>query len=201
MTWDEVPGDPPAWDFAQASLYADLMMLGQRNPDDRFNIDVPKDVVEDVLLHTGKPALIIPHSGKFGSVGTSMLIAWKPTRECARAVACAVPLMQRAKKVQVVCWGEDSFAPAETPFGVARYLNWHGIVARSAAMPKSPITSASCCCRAPRTKAPTCWSWAATATAACARSCSAAPTRVVLKSMTCPGRAGSCCEIGRSGAS
>jgi len=129
MTWDELPADPPAWGFAQASLYADLMVLGQKNPDDRFTIDVPKDFVEDVLLHTGKPALIIPHSGKFGSVGASVLIAWKPTRECARAVACAVPLMQRAKKVQVVCWGEDGFAPAETTFGVARYLNWHGIVA------------------------------------------------------------------------
>jgi hypothetical protein len=57
MTWDEVPGDPPAWGFAQASLYADLMVLGQKDPGDRFTIDVPKDFVEDVLLHTGKPAL------------------------------------------------------------------------------------------------------------------------------------------------
>jgi nucleotide-binding universal stress UspA family protein len=138
MTWDEVPGDPPAWGFAQASLYADLMVLGQKDPDDPFTIDVPGDFVEDVLLHAGKPALIIPHSGKFDTVGTQVLIAWKPTRECARAVACAVPLMQRAKKVQVVCWGEDNFAPAETTFGIGRYLQWHGIVAEVSRYAEEP---------------------------------------------------------------
>jgi len=127
MTWDEVPGHPPAWDFSRAALYADLMVLGQKDPDDLATFDVPKDFVEDVLLLSGKPGLIIPFAGVFDSVGSSAMIAWKPTRECARAVACAIPLLQKAKRVQVVCWGEDNYAPAETTFGIGRYLKWHGI--------------------------------------------------------------------------
>jgi nucleotide-binding universal stress UspA family protein len=130
MAWDELPGDPPAWGFSQASLYADIMVLGQKNPDDPFSLDVPKDFVEDVLLQTGKPALIVPYAGEFKSVGTNVLIAWKPTRECARAVTSAVPLMKEARKVQVMSWGEDSFAPAEATFGIGRYLKWHGIDAK-----------------------------------------------------------------------
>jgi nucleotide-binding universal stress UspA family protein len=130
MAWDEVPGDPPAWGFSQASLYADLMVLGQKDPEDPFTYDVPKDFLEEVLLQTGKPGLIIPFTGKFEEVGSNVLIAWKPTRECSRAVACAIPLMQKAKKVQVVCWGEDNFPPAETTFGIGRYLQWHGITAK-----------------------------------------------------------------------
>jgi nucleotide-binding universal stress UspA family protein len=130
MNWDEVPGDPPAWGFSQASLYADLMVLGQKDPNDPFTFDVAKDFVEDVLLQTGKPGLIIPCAGTFKSVGNNVLIAWKPTRACACAVACAVPLMKKAKKVQVICWGADNFAPAETTFGIGRYLKWHEIDAK-----------------------------------------------------------------------
>jgi nucleotide-binding universal stress UspA family protein len=129
MSWDEVPGDPPAWGFSQASLYADLMVLGQKNPDDPFTGDVPRDFVEDVLLQSGKPGLIVPYAGDFRTVGNHVLAAWKPTRECARAVAGAVPMMQKAGKVEVVCWGEENFAPSETTFGVGRYLRWHGIEA------------------------------------------------------------------------
>jgi nucleotide-binding universal stress UspA family protein len=130
MAWDEVPGDPPAWGFAQAALYADLMVLGQKDPGDRFTFDVPKDFVEDVLLQSGKPGLVIPYAGTFKTLASNVLIAWKPTRECARAVACAMPLLQQATKVQVVCWGEDNFAPGETTFGISRYLSWHDIDAK-----------------------------------------------------------------------
>jgi nucleotide-binding universal stress UspA family protein len=127
MSWDEVPGGPPAQGFSQAAVYSDLMVLGQKDPDDGDAFDVPKDFVEDVLLRTGKPGLIVPYAGVFETVGIRALIAWKPTRECARAVACAIPLLRQAKRVQVVCWGEDDFAPAETTFGIGRYLKWHEI--------------------------------------------------------------------------
>jgi hypothetical protein len=46
MTWAEVPGDPPVWGTAQASLYVDLMVLGQHDPEDPLTWDVPRDFVE-----------------------------------------------------------------------------------------------------------------------------------------------------------
>jgi nucleotide-binding universal stress UspA family protein len=90
---------------------------------------VPKDFVESVILESGKPTLVVPYAGHYPSVGHNVLIAWKPTRECAHAVAAAVPLMERAVRVHVVSWGVDTFLPAETTFGVVRYLRWHGIEA------------------------------------------------------------------------
>jgi nucleotide-binding universal stress UspA family protein len=56
-----------------------------------------------------------------------VLIAWKPTRECARAVACAIPLLRQAKKVKVLSWSDAGPAPAELTYGIRRYLSWHGI--------------------------------------------------------------------------
>jgi nucleotide-binding universal stress UspA family protein len=38
----------------------------------------------------------------------------------------------------VVCWGEDNFAPAETTFGIGRYLQWHDIKAEVRRYPDEP---------------------------------------------------------------
>jgi hypothetical protein len=55
-----VPGDPPVWGTAQASLCVDLMVLGQHDPEDPLTWDVPRDFVESVVIESGKPALVIP---------------------------------------------------------------------------------------------------------------------------------------------
>jgi nucleotide-binding universal stress UspA family protein len=127
VTWAEIPPEDPARAFSQAALYADLVILGQKDPDDPRTFDVPDDFVEDVLLQAGKPSLIVPFAGTFPTVATRALIAWKPTRETARAVACAIPLLQRARRVRIVSWGEDPFPLAKSTFGIGRYLKWHGI--------------------------------------------------------------------------
>jgi nucleotide-binding universal stress UspA family protein len=127
MTWVELPPVPPVWGMVQASHYVDLLVLGQRDPDDVLTTDVPRDFAESVVMESGKPALVIPHAGRFDSIGGNVLIAWQPSRECARAVEAALPLLQRAKRVHAVSWGEDSFGPAETTFGIVRALRWHGV--------------------------------------------------------------------------
>lgn len=81
---------------------------------------------------------MIPCTGRFTTIGRNVLIAWKPTRECARAVAGALPLMRRAERVNVVSWGKDNFGPAETTFGIVRALRWHGIEATAHRYPDVP---------------------------------------------------------------
>lgn len=127
MTWVELPPVPPAWGMVQASYYVDLLVLGQRDPQDALTTDVPADFVESVVIESGKPALVVPHAGRFDTVGRNVLIAWQPTRECARAVEAAIPLLQRASRVHAVSWGKETFGPAETTFGLVRALRWHGI--------------------------------------------------------------------------
>lgn len=89
-------------------------------------------------MESGKPALVMPRAGRFDTVGRNVLIAWKPTRECARAVEAALPLLQRAREVHAVSWGEDSFGPAETTFGLVRALRWHGVECTAQRYPEEP---------------------------------------------------------------
>jgi nucleotide-binding universal stress UspA family protein len=115
---------------AEQAMFADLLVLGQHDPNDPAEQELPADFVESVLIQSGKPALVIPYAGKFRSVGTTALIAWKPSAETARALKAALPLLQRAKQVHVVMW--DTSAPLRVDgdrLDLAHYLRLHGIEA------------------------------------------------------------------------
>jgi nucleotide-binding universal stress UspA family protein len=80
--------------------YADLTLLGQPEPDGPEGVAGP--VTESVVLSSGRPALVIPYIGAGKSLGKKVMIAWDAGREAARAVADAMPLLQRAESVSVL---------------------------------------------------------------------------------------------------
>jgi nucleotide-binding universal stress UspA family protein len=85
--------------------HSDLAILGQPPRDDpreEFAIELANAVV----MRCGRPVLFVPSVGDFPTIGERVLIAWKDSRESARAVADALPLLKDAKKV---------FAMAVTP--------------------------------------------------------------------------------------
>ena len=114
--------------FAQQALFADLLVLGQRDPSDDDAAAVPADFPESVLLACGRPALVVPHIGAPANFGSTVAIAWKETPQAARAVTAALPLLRQAKRVYVLSWGEEA-APGIGGQGLdlARYLDSHGV--------------------------------------------------------------------------
>lgn len=115
--------------FARQALFADLLVLGQRDPADEEAAAVPPDFVETVLLASGRPALVVPHIGVTAPIGNRVAIAWKPTPEAARAVTAALPLLQRASRVHVLSWGEEEQQSpvAGAALDLERYLKAHGV--------------------------------------------------------------------------
>lgn len=105
LHWAEPLADGP-WGFAQRALYADLLILGQRHEDDPADGEVPADFLPSVLVQSGRPALVLPYAGRVETVGRTVLVAWKETREAARAVSAALPWLKRAAQVHVVAHGE-----------------------------------------------------------------------------------------------
>lgn len=80
--------------------YADLVVLGQVNPHQPppFGQNLP----EEVVLSCGRPALIVPYAWTRESLGERVLVGWDASREAARAVHDAMPLLERAGSVLVV---------------------------------------------------------------------------------------------------
>ena len=111
--------------------YVDLAIFGQHDPEQAAM--APPDIVERVLLDSGRPVLVVPYAGHFSSVGSRALVAWTGSRESARAVNDAIPLMEGAEEVTVLSL---QLAPTEPPsvpvpqLDIAAHLHAHGIDAR-----------------------------------------------------------------------
>lgn len=125
-SWSETSGMGTESAFIRQALYADLLVLGQ---DDASNPGgTPADFNEAVILGSGRPALIIPFTGWTGAIGQTAVIAWKETPQAARAVAAAMPLLQRAGRVHVLRWAKEPEpeVAGQRP-GLRSYLHLHGI--------------------------------------------------------------------------
>jgi nucleotide-binding universal stress UspA family protein len=125
--WAEVQDYPIVAAFARQALYSDLLVLGQHDPGDAEGAGVPFDFAETVTAASGKPALILPYAGTPPAVGQTIVIAWKPTREAARAVSAAVPLLQRARRVHVLSWGKEEEEVAGARLDLDGYLRLRGV--------------------------------------------------------------------------
>jgi nucleotide-binding universal stress UspA family protein len=127
--WTMADGDPVRT-FVRTAFGHDLMVLGQHDADNEPRADVPPDFVASVVIDSGRPALVMPTIQKIDApLGRTVLVAWKPSRESARAVDAALPLLQRADKVHVALWSEPDAASSDTRAGIETYLRRHGIAA------------------------------------------------------------------------
>ncbi|RZL92728.1 MAG: universal stress protein UspA [Variovorax sp.] len=125
--WLELSGELVTHTFARRALASDLLVLGQRDPTDANGFDVPGDFVESVIIDSGRPALVVPYAGEATATPQCVLVAWKPTREAARALTAALPFLQGAREVHLVCADEDGDYAQPVPLQMPEYLRLHGI--------------------------------------------------------------------------
>lgn len=126
-TWGETSEMPAVGAFVAQAFHADLLVLGQHDPADAAT-GVPPDFAPSVVLASGRPALILPCTGAPRRPVGTVAVAWKETREAARAVSAALPLLQRARSVHVLAWEEE--APVEISghrLDLDGYLRLHGV--------------------------------------------------------------------------
>ena len=103
------------------------MFLGSRPYGDPMREDW---VEEAVLFKSGRPCLFVPPGQASASYGR-IFIAWNNSREVARAVAEAIPLLVRATDVVVGIVEEDASEAHGLRAGsdIGRYLSRHGVSA------------------------------------------------------------------------
>lgn len=91
------------------------------DPADEVHMEV------SVLFGSGRACLFVPPKGVAPKNFGTILVAWNGSREAARAIAEAMPLLKAATQVVVASIGEES----EVEFGgdIARHLSRHGIAA------------------------------------------------------------------------
>ncbi len=126
--WIGGDADPPTA-LLRLAHHADLVVFRQPDPESPKSGRMA-ELIEQVLLQAGRPLLLVPYAGRFDTVGQNVLIAWTETRESARAVHDAMPLLAGAKQVTALTIVDGRHAPvgAEPPAAeLARHLERHGI--------------------------------------------------------------------------
>ncbi len=110
--------------------YADLIVVGQTDPDERL-LNAPPSFPELVTLSVGRPVLFVPYfTDAYASLGTNILVAWNASREAIRAVSDALPLLKKANRVtaMVVNAKRDRKDRVDIPAAdISLYLARHGV--------------------------------------------------------------------------
>jgi nucleotide-binding universal stress UspA family protein len=105
---------------------ADLIIVGPRHTGGNVH-----DLVDPgaILLRAGRPLLVAPDLVVPPKL-RRVVVAWKETRECRRAVRDALPFLQRAKEILIVGIDEGQPETAKAHLSdVAGYLRRHGVIA------------------------------------------------------------------------
>ena len=111
---------------------SDLVVVGQTDVTRRVP-GVADDFPQQVLLHSGAPVLVVPYVGTFATVGRNVVVGWKDTREAARALRDALPLLADAERVHLLEVTELP-APPESRASLAAATAWlesHGLPVQS----------------------------------------------------------------------
>jgi nucleotide-binding universal stress UspA family protein len=122
-------GDPT--ELVESANTVDLTILGQQSS--RARADSAGEFAPDaVVVEVGRPILVVPYAGKFEAVGRRPLIAWDGSREAARALGDALPLIEGAEAATVMYIGgsEKQLERAQPALDrVVHHLQRHGIKA------------------------------------------------------------------------
>ncbi len=111
--------------FGRLARRFDLAVIGQAEPDTNAIEEV---ISEAALFESGRPIIIVPYIQKAPLKLDRVMVCWDGGRQAARAAADAMPLLERAGRVEVVIVAdengkEDEIAGAD----MGQHLARHGL--------------------------------------------------------------------------
>lgn len=137
---ESVLGSKPGWNEIEGQRIDalvhlghcfDLIILAQEEP--RVgSLIVDFDQPAEVVLAVGRPVLVVPVRGDLPTLGKKIVVAWKGSRESARALGDAMPLLETAEEaIVLVVATEDELSTIDTyAERVVAHLRDRGINAR-----------------------------------------------------------------------
>lgn len=107
------------------SRNVDLVIAGQIDRDGEAMVEI--DMIERLLLESGRPVLVIPSVGTFKEIGREVTVAWNAKREASRAVFDALPLLKSSNKTTILCVNPDEDHDGIAGTEIATTLARHGV--------------------------------------------------------------------------
>ena len=102
MVWVDNGAESPERFLTELSWYHDLTVMGQVHRQDASYSGVTARFAPEVVIGSGRPCLVVPRFAPVDPGLRHVMLAWKPTRESARALWAAIPWLRRAQTITVV---------------------------------------------------------------------------------------------------
>jgi nucleotide-binding universal stress UspA family protein len=126
---DVIANDEANGGLGLRARYADLIIIGQSNRNEP-SPSVMSDFPEFMIVNSGRPVLIVPHAMTKTTIGEQSVVAWDGSRESARALTDAIPLLKLSKLTHVLIINpnqDDQTHGDEPGADIALFLTRHGI--------------------------------------------------------------------------
>jgi nucleotide-binding universal stress UspA family protein len=111
--------------FGHLARRFDLSIVSQANPD----VTGPQDlIIEAALFQSGRPVVVVPYIQRAGLTLDRVLVCWDGGRHAARAIADALPFLQRAKAVELLTVATEPLKSDDSPSDdITRHLARHDL--------------------------------------------------------------------------
>jgi nucleotide-binding universal stress UspA family protein len=106
--------------LAAAARPSDLIIVPRASD----GVSLDQTLIEAMLFASGRPAIVVPPDWERGPELGNMIVAWDGSARAARAVGDAMPLLERAAQVEILCAAPDaakSVAGADLAAHLARH--------------------------------------------------------------------------------
>ena len=103
----------------------DLVVVGQAEPE---NDTVEGLIAESALFESGRPVIVVPYIQKAPLKLDRVMVCWDGSRAATRAIADAMPLLERTGQVELVIAGNERGKRDEIPGAdMGQHLARHGL--------------------------------------------------------------------------
>jgi nucleotide-binding universal stress UspA family protein len=111
--------------FGRIARRFDIAVVGQARPKEGASEEL---LIEGALFESGRPVVVVPFVQAQGLTLERVLVCWDGSRPATRAIADALPFLQRAKAVEIVAVsGERGKGRELVGTNMARHLARHGL--------------------------------------------------------------------------
>jgi nucleotide-binding universal stress UspA family protein len=98
--------------FSQIARRFDLSVIGQAERDKGLPEEL---IIEGALFGSGRPLIVVPYIQRDGLKLDRVTVCWDGSRAAARAIADAVPFLERAKAIDVLIVASEASKSGDVP--------------------------------------------------------------------------------------
>jgi nucleotide-binding universal stress UspA family protein len=111
--------------FGRLARSFDLSVIRQAEPN-KAEQEVP--IIEGALFESGRPVIVVPYVQTQGAKFNRVMVGWDGSRTAARAIGDAMPVLERAKMIEIFTVVAGPTKNTELPgIDIGQHLSRHGL--------------------------------------------------------------------------